>query len=54
MMIAKILHAGVSEVFFDHFDVVQRAWKKEADPLTFLFFAIAAWAAFSAAKKAGS
>jgi hypothetical protein len=54
MMIAKLLHVNFSEMFFDHFDVVQEAWKKEADPLTFLFFAIAAWAAFSAAKKAAS
>ncbi|MGW1002313.1 hypothetical protein [Streptomyces sp. NPDC002520] len=54
MMIADLLHVGFSEMFFDHFGVVQEAWKKDAGPLTFLFFAIAAYAAFSGAKKAGS
>ncbi|MFJ9813933.1 hypothetical protein ACIRU3_01430 [Streptomyces sp. NPDC101151] len=54
MMIADYVHADFSEVFFDHLDVVQEAWKKEADPLTFLFFAIAAFAAFSGAKKAAA
>jgi hypothetical protein len=41
-----------SKVFFDHFDVVQEAWKADSDPLTFVFFAIAAFAAFSGTKKA--
>ncbi|MEV5878641.1 hypothetical protein AB0L75_31330 [Streptomyces sp. NPDC052101] len=52
MIGAKAVHVGFSEVFFQHFDVVQQAWKDDADPLTFLFFAIAAFAAFSGAKKA--
>jgi hypothetical protein len=52
MIIADYVHAGFSEVFFDHLDVVQEAWKKDADPLTFVFFAIAAFAAFSGSKKA--
>ncbi|MEU9141254.1 hypothetical protein AB0D33_35815 [Streptomyces sp. NPDC048404] len=42
-----------STIFFDHFDVVQQAWKDEADPLTFVFFAIAAYVAFQSARKAG-
>ncbi|MFI2202396.1 hypothetical protein ACH47Z_16775 [Streptomyces sp. NPDC020192] len=54
MIIADYVHAGFSEVFFDHLSVVQEAWKKDADPLTFLFFAIAAFAAFSGAKKAAA
>ncbi|MFF3659798.1 hypothetical protein [Streptomyces olivochromogenes] len=53
MIIAKDVGVGFNEVFFQHFDVVQEAWKDQADPLTFLFFAIAAYAAFSGAKKAG-
>ncbi|MFF3584135.1 hypothetical protein [Streptomyces mirabilis] len=53
MIIAKDVSVGFNEVFFQHFDVVQEAWKDQADPLTFLFFAIAAYAAFSGAKKAG-
>ncbi|MEU4929437.1 hypothetical protein AB0G54_23420 [Streptomyces yokosukanensis] len=54
MIGAKAVHMGFSEVFFQHFDVVQQAWKQDADPLTFLFFAIAAFAAFSGAKKAAA
>ncbi|MFF4348020.1 hypothetical protein [Streptomyces sp. NPDC001530] len=53
MIGAKEVGVGFSEVFFDHFDVVQEAWKAEADPLTFVFFAIAAYVAFSSTRKAG-
>jgi hypothetical protein len=53
MIGAKDYGVGFNEVFFNHFDVVQEAWKSEADPLTFVFFAIAAYVAFSSAKKAG-
>ncbi|MER6459519.1 hypothetical protein ABT278_03505 [Streptomyces sp. NPDC001228] len=52
MIGADQLDLGFSEVFFQHFGVVQDAWKEQADPLTFLFFAIAGWAAFSGARKA--
>ncbi|MEU8711535.1 hypothetical protein [Streptomyces sp. NPDC048663] len=52
MIGADQLDLGFSEVFFQHFGVVQDAWKDAADPLTFLFFAIAGWAAFSGARKA--
>ncbi|MGW4569390.1 hypothetical protein ACWEN3_46150, partial [Streptomyces sp. NPDC004561] len=54
MIIADYVHVGFSEVFFDHLSLVQEAWKKDADPLTFLFFAIAAFAAFSGTKKAAA
>ncbi|MET9408786.1 hypothetical protein ABZX90_23915 [Streptomyces sp. NPDC002935] len=53
MIGAKELGVGFSEVFFDHFDVVQEAWKANADPLTFVFFAIAAYVAFQGTRKAG-
>ncbi|PBC61711.1 hypothetical protein BKI49_22150 [Streptomyces sp. Tue6028] len=53
MIGAKELGVGFNEVFFDHFDVVQEAWKEQADPLTFVFFAIAAYVAFSSTRKAG-
>ncbi|MGW7262517.1 hypothetical protein [Streptomyces sp. NPDC054842] len=53
MLIAKEFGVGFSEVFFDHLDLVQEAWKTDADPLTFVFFAIAAYVAFSSARKAG-
>lgn len=54
MIGADQLDLGFSEVFFQHFGVVQDAWKETADPLTFLFFAIAGWAAFSGAQKAAA
>ncbi|MGV4985619.1 hypothetical protein ACVB8X_28110 [Streptomyces sp. NRAIS4] len=54
MIGADQLHVGFNELFFQHFDVVQQAWKEEADPLTFVFFAIAAFAAFSGAKKSAA
>jgi len=53
MIIAKQVGVGFNEVFFDHLDVVQKSWKADADPLTFLFFAIAAYVAFTSARKAG-
>jgi hypothetical protein len=52
MIGAKETSLSFNEVFFQHFDVVQEAWKADADPLTFLFFAIAAYVAFTGAKKA--
>ncbi|MFG2375967.1 hypothetical protein ACGFY9_31405 [Streptomyces sp. NPDC048504] len=52
MLIADEYGVNFSKVFFDHFGVVQDAWKADSDPLTFVFFAIAAFAAFSGAKKA--
>ncbi|MFD4555527.1 hypothetical protein ACFWP5_14605 [Streptomyces sp. NPDC058469] len=52
MIGADELGVSFSKVFFDHFDVVQDAWKADSDPLTFVFFAIAAFAAFSGTKKA--
>ncbi|GHE13184.1 hypothetical protein [Streptomyces alanosinicus] len=54
MIGAKESGLDFSDVFFNHFDLVQKAWKEEADPLTFLFFAIAGFAAFSATKKAAA
>jgi hypothetical protein len=53
MIGAKEIGVSFSTVFFDHFDVVQAAWKEEADPLTFVFFAVAAYVAFQSARKAG-
>ncbi|MGC4984429.1 hypothetical protein ACLQ18_27920 [Streptomyces sp. DT193] len=53
MIGAKQVGLSFSTVFFDHFDVVQQAWKDEADPMTFLFFAIAAYVAFQSARKTG-
>ncbi|MEV6943218.1 hypothetical protein AB0N07_14720 [Streptomyces sp. NPDC051172] len=52
MPIADQVKVGFNEVFFQHLGVVQEAWKADADPLTFVFFAIAAYVAFTGAKKA--
>ncbi|MFE9447269.1 hypothetical protein [Streptomyces sp. NPDC006739] len=52
MIGAKETGLSFAQVFFDHFDVVQKAWKDEADPLTFVFFGIAGYAAFSGTSKA--
>ncbi|MBL1081445.1 hypothetical protein JK359_05540 [Streptomyces actinomycinicus] len=54
MLIADHFHVGFNEVFFEHLDSVQKIWKEDADPLTFVFFGIAAFAAFSGAKKAAA
>ncbi|MEU9099195.1 hypothetical protein [Streptomyces sp. NPDC048361] len=51
---AKELPVTVSELFFQHFGLLNDAWKADADPMTFLFFLIAAVAAFSGAKKAAA
>ncbi|MFE9804889.1 hypothetical protein [Streptomyces sp. NPDC005548] len=53
MIIAKHYSVGFNEVFFDHLSAVQESWKADADPLTFVFFAIAAYVAFRSTRKAG-
>ncbi|MFF7756352.1 hypothetical protein [Streptomyces griseorubiginosus] len=52
MIVAKDTPLSFSELFFQHFDVLQEGWKAGADPLTFVFFAIAAYVAFTGARKA--
>ncbi|MFF4017680.1 hypothetical protein [Streptomyces sp. NPDC001843] len=54
MIGAKDVGVSFSELFFQHFGLVQEAWKQDADPLTFLFFGLAAFAAFSGTKKAAA
>ena len=53
MSAAKELPVTVSELFFDHFSLLNEAWKADSDFISYLFFAVAAVAAFSGAKKAG-
>ncbi|GAA2290578.1 hypothetical protein OKJ48_06355 [Streptomyces kunmingensis] len=48
---AKQLPVTVTELFIDHFDILNEAWKADSDFLTFVFFAIAGIAAFGAAKR---
>ncbi|MFK0170228.1 hypothetical protein ACIQU5_15620 [Streptomyces sp. NPDC090306] len=54
MIGADAVGVSFTEVFFHHFGIVQDAWKADADPLTFLFFALAAFAAVSGAKKSAA
>ncbi|MYV52068.1 hypothetical protein [Streptomyces sp. SID3212] len=54
ILLAKEVNLGTTEVLLDHFGLLTEAWKEDADPMSFLFFAIAAFAAFSGAKKASS
>jgi hypothetical protein len=48
------LDISVTTVLTDYFDVVTAGWRETADAMTFLFFAIGAFAAFSGAKKAAA
>ncbi|MFB6877684.1 hypothetical protein ACFCYW_35960, partial [Streptomyces sp. NPDC056323] len=52
MSAAKELPVTVSELFFDHFSLLNEAWKESSGFLSYVFIAIAAVAAFSGAKKA--
>ncbi|WP_328310847.1 hypothetical protein OG432_12635 [Streptomyces sp. NBC_00442] len=54
IIISKQLPLSVTELFTQHFSDLNHVWKDDADPLTFLFFLIAAVAAFSGAKKASA
>lgn len=54
MIAAKELPVTVSELFFDHFSLLNEAWKADSNFISYLFFAIAAVAAFSGAKKAAA
>ncbi|MFE6663125.1 hypothetical protein ACFVFH_06110 [Streptomyces sp. NPDC057697] len=54
MIAAKELPVTVSELFFDHFSLLNEGWKADSNFLTYVFFVIAAVAAFSGAKKAAA
>ncbi|THA69201.1 hypothetical protein E6P78_12255 [Streptomyces sp. A0958] len=54
MIAAKEFPVTVSELFFDHFGLLNEAWKADSNFLTYFFFVIAAIAAFSGAKKAAA
>ncbi|MCX3060324.1 hypothetical protein [Streptomyces beihaiensis] len=54
ILASKDLPVTVSELFFHHFGLLNQAWRDTVDPLTFLFFAIAAAAAFRSAKRAAA
>ncbi|MFD8191430.1 hypothetical protein [Streptomyces wuyuanensis] len=48
----KELKVSASEMFFDNFGLMTDAWSASKDFMTFVFFALAAFAAFAGAKKA--
>ncbi|MFE4535021.1 hypothetical protein ACFRKB_08050 [Streptomyces scopuliridis] len=52
IIIAKELNVSTTDVFLDNFGLLTEAWNGGKDIMTFLFFALAAFAAFSGAKKA--
>ncbi|MFM9594880.1 hypothetical protein ACKI1J_30025 [Streptomyces scabiei] len=52
MIGADELDVSATSLFVDHFDVLTDGWSETADPMTFLFLGIGAFAAFSGAKKA--
>ncbi|TXL90271.1 hypothetical protein [Streptomyces sp. IB2014 016-6] len=49
---AQELGLSTTEMLFDHFSLLTDAWNAGKEAMTFLFFALAAFAAFSGAKKA--
>ncbi|WP_405795593.1 hypothetical protein [Streptomyces sp. NBC_01506] len=49
---AEVLGVSTSEMLFEHFDLLTEAWNEGKEASTFLFFALAAFAAFTGAKKA--
>ncbi|MEV0847922.1 hypothetical protein AB0J21_18960 [Streptomyces sp. NPDC049954] len=54
MLGAKESAFTVNELLLDHFGMVKDAWQDNLDLLSFLFLALAAFAAFSGAKKAAA
>ncbi|MGW6540172.1 hypothetical protein ACWGBV_31225 [Streptomyces sp. NPDC055051] len=51
---SKEFGASFTQLFFEEFGMLTEAWSEAKDPLTFLFLALGAVAAFSGAKKAGA
>ncbi|MFJ8868197.1 hypothetical protein ACIRD6_20830 [Streptomyces sp. NPDC102473] len=52
LIATKTAPVTVTEIFFEHFSLLNEAWKADTNAISILFFAIAAAAAFSSAKKA--
>lgn len=51
VLIGKQLHMSTTDIVMDHFGDLAAEWKAEVDFMSFVFLALAAFAAFSAAKK---
>ncbi|MFE7760455.1 hypothetical protein [Streptomyces sp. NPDC057438] len=54
MIGADEVGVSATSLFVDHFDVLTEGWSETASPMTFLFLALGAFAAFSGAKKAAA
>ncbi|WP_327163768.1 hypothetical protein [Streptomyces zaomyceticus] len=54
VLLSKQLNVSATDLFLEEFGLLTEAWSETKDGLTFLFFAIAAFAAFSGAKKASA
>ncbi|MCX4982908.1 hypothetical protein [Streptomyces sp. NBC_00572] len=52
ILLSKELDVSATELIFQEFGLLTEGWNATKDGLTFLFFGIAAFAAFSGAKKA--
>ncbi|MFI7010262.1 hypothetical protein [Streptomyces sp. NPDC050145] len=52
MAFADYANIGFFEALFDHFEIINEAWKSESDVLTYVFMAVGAIAAFGSSKKA--
>ncbi|MFJ8084860.1 hypothetical protein ACIQ6Y_30100 [Streptomyces sp. NPDC096205] len=51
---SDLLGVSATRFFFDHFGILMEAWQRSANPITFLFLALGAFAAYSGTKKAAA
>ncbi|MFI9153869.1 hypothetical protein [Streptomyces sp. NPDC053367] len=51
---ADLLGVPAAGFFVDHFGILTEAWQRSANPVTFLFLALGAVAAYSGTKKAAA
>ncbi|MFC5799574.1 hypothetical protein [Streptomyces formicae] len=52
ILVAKELKVSATEIVLDNFSLLTQAWNESKDFMTFVFFALAAVAAFAGARKA--
>lgn len=52
LLIAKDVHLGITQVFFENFGLVRSVWETDLGPMSFLFLALAAITAYSTTRKA--
>ncbi|MFC8271782.1 hypothetical protein ACFUJR_04395 [Streptomyces sp. NPDC057271] len=52
IILGKELNVSATDMFFEQFDLLTGIWSESKDFMTFLFFALAAFAAFAGSKKA--